>query len=214
MALPAPAHLPSLRHEHALLVQGFTRIAGVDEVGRGAWAGPVVAAAVILPLADPLLTEALHGVRDSKQTTADERAELFQSIKQVAISIGLGWASHHAIDRIGIAPANRQALLRATRGLRPAAECLLLDYFRLPECTLPQIAMPRGDAESLSIAAASIVAKVVRDHWMERVDPRYPHYGFGRHKGYGTREHRESLDRHGPCLIHRQSYAPIQRFLL
>jgi ribonuclease HII len=198
---------PSLDLEHAALLDGHRVLAGVDEVGRGSWAGPVVAAAVILPLEDPYLFERLDGVRDSKQLTAERRQELAVIVHACARSIGIGHASHHVIDRIGIAAANRLALLRAVQHLPVAPDALLIDYFRLPECELPQYCVPKGDARSLSIASASIIAKVVRDRWMARCDRLFGDYSFAAHKGYGTARHREALDRLGISRVHRRSFA-------
>lgn len=184
-------------------------IAGVDEVGRGSWAGPVVAAAVILPLQARGRLRHLSGLRDSKQLTAQRRQELFDVILRTCVAAGIGWCSHHVIDRAGIGPANLRAMQRAVNFLDTPADALLLDYFTLPDCPLPQTALVDGDARSLSIAAASVVAKVIRDRWMDRWDARYPVYGFARHKGYGTPAHREALCRHGPSPIHRRSYRPV-----
>jgi ribonuclease HII len=179
-------------------------------VGRGSWAGPVVAAAVILPLDDPSRMQALTGVRDSKLLHAPQRQRLAVEIRRVCIAVGVGWSSHHAIDRLGIAAANRAAMLRALRRLPVQPDALLLDYVRLPESALPQLCLVDGDALCLSIAAASIVAKVVRDRWMARSDARFPGYGFAEHKGYGTRSHREALERRGPCGLHRRTFRPIR----
>lgn len=189
--------------------QGLRLIAGADEVGRGSWAGPLVAAAVVLPLENPGHMAALRDVTDSKELTPDERQELFREIRNRALAIGLGWSSHHLIDRDGLGKANRRALLQAVLRLQPAADALLVDHFRLPECMLPQISVTKGDALSLSIAAASIVAKVVRDRWMQTCERRIPGYGFGAHKGYGTLRHRQALAALGPSRIHRVSFRPI-----
>jgi ribonuclease HII len=184
-------------------------IAGVDEVGRGSWAGPVVAAAVVLPLEWPDLCRALDGVRDSKQLSAERREELFQAILSLSSAIGIGWSTHHVVDRMGIAAANRRAMERAVARLSVRPDALLLDYFELPSCSLPQRSVPQGDARSLSIACASIVAKVVRDRWMQKCDARFPGYGFGQHKGYGTPQHRAALEEQGPSPLHRLSFRPL-----
>src|SRR5207248_2561058 len=157
-------------HELSLLRRGYRRIAGVDEVGRGSWAGPVVAAAVILPVEAPDRLHALRGLRDSKQLTARRRKELLDAILATCLAVGIGWCTHHVIDRTGIGPANRRAMQRAVSFLGARPDALLLDYFTLPDCPLPQTALVDGDARSLSIAAASVVAKVIRDRWMERWD--------------------------------------------
>lgn len=207
-ASPLPC-VPTLELERSLLEEGHRFIAGVDEVGRGSWAGPVVAAAVVLPLDTPHLLSGLDGVRDSKQLSPQRRQELCASIIQLSASVAVGWSSHHVIDRLGIATANRLAMERAVAWLRLRPDALLLDYFRLPACSLPQLAVPKGDARSLSIAAASIVAKVVRDRWMEKCDARFPGYGFAQHKGYGTPQHREALRARGPSPLHRRSFQPL-----
>jgi ribonuclease HII len=203
----AIAEPPNLEYESGLQHQGLRHVAGVDEVGRGSWAGPIVAAAVILPARSD--DSRLDGVRDSKALTARRRAELFDGIIDAAMAVGIGWASHHVIDARGIAAANRGAMLRAIRNLPVQPDALLVDHVRLPSFPGPQIALPRGDATCLSIAAASIVAKVVRDRWMERWSSRFPPYGFAENKGYGTRAHVEALERHGPCPLHRRSFAPV-----
>jgi ribonuclease HII len=207
-ALPAPS-LPTIDAELCLLSQGYHLIAGVDEVGRGSWAGPVVAAAVILPLENRGCLDALDGLRDSKQLSPLQRAQLMERIRKVAVGVGVGWCSHHVVDRLGIGPANLRAMHRAASALPVTPDALLLDYFTLPACPLPQTPLTGGDASSLSIAAASVVAKVVRDRWMERYDSRFPVYGFARNKGYGTPYHQEALRLHGACPIHRRSYRPV-----
>lgn len=205
---------PTLRYERQLLREGYGRIAGVDEVGRGSLAGPVVAASVILPVQSRAQMSRLRGIRDSKQMTAEGRQHFFTLVLSVAQSIGIGWASHHVVDREGIAVANRRALLRAVTGLRVQPDVLLLDHFALPECPLPQRPLTRGDSLSMSIAAASIVAKVVRDRWMTRCEDRFPGYGFCRNKGYGTSAHRMALLALGPCPLHRRSFEPVARLFL
>lgn len=205
---------PSLRLERRLWRQGYNLIAGLDEVGRGAWAGPVVAAAVVLPLEAPGLRRALAGVNDSKQLTPRQREHLFAAIGAVALGIGLGGASAAEVDRAGLLPATRAAMQRAVAMLPAEArpEALLVDAVDLSaEVPLPQQALIYGDSRSVSIAAASIVAKVSRDRWMVGLDRAFPGYGFARHKGYGTPEHCAALERLGVCPFHRLSYAPIVR---
>lgn len=205
--------MPDLSLEHRLRRRGYARIAGVDEAGRGAWAGPVVAAAVILPLGqpDPLARLRDAGVNDSKQLTARQREHLAGLIRQLALAVGLGGASARQIDSDGILPATRLAMRRAIHGLavRPAA--LLIDAVDLSsEVPLPQEHLNYGDSISLSIAAASIMAKVSRDGFMARLDDLYPGYSFRRHKGYGTAAHRAALQALGPSEMHRHSFRPIQ----
>ncbi len=200
---------PTLRYERQLLRRGYERAAGVDEVGRGSLAGPVVAASVILPVRSPSRLRSLAELDDSKSLTAVQRESLFPRIVQAAESIGIGWASHYVIDRDGIAAANRRALLRAVSNCPGRPDVLLLDHFALPESDLPQMPLTHGDSLSLSIAAASVVAKVVRDRWMTRWDRYFPGYGFAAHKGYGTASHRDALIRMGPCRLHRRSFRPV-----
>jgi ribonuclease HII len=201
---------PNLNEELALFNAGHARVAGIDEAGRGAWAGPVCAAAVVLPLDRPGLADLLDGVRDSKQLSATRREELLPIIEDVAEAVGVGWASPAEIDEMGIALATRQAMARAVAGLNGRVSALLIDYVRLPEIDLPQRVLPRADIHCLSVAAASIVAKVTRDRLMVRLDRDYPGYGFARHKGYGTHQHREALARLGRSSVHRMSWKPIQ----
>ena len=201
---------PDLQEERALQAQGYARIAGLDEAGRGAWAGPVVAAAVVLPLQQPDLAHALHGVRDSKQCTPAQRDELFDRVQAAALAVGVGAVAAGRVDAIGIVPATREAMAQAVSRLGLTPDALLIDALRLPDLSLPQRPLIKGDARSLSIAAASIVAKVTRDRLMIALDADFPGYGFARHKGYGTRQHREALTRLGPSPIHRMSWRPIR----
>lgn len=209
MAETPPSGLPTLELERSLQEKGCAVIAGVDEVGRGSLAGPLVAAAVVLPLDRPERLAGLSQVRDSKQLSAAQREALFDCIRQVAAGISIAWTSHHIIDECGIAEANRQAMFRALRGLSQAPQGALIDYVNLPDLPVPQLAVPRGDCRSLSIAAASIVAKVFRDRWMMWYHRRYPAYFFASNKGYGTPSHLRALRQYGPSPIHRRSFAPV-----
>ena len=200
---------PDLRHEYALRAQGHRFIAGVDEVGRGSLAGPVVAAAVILPLDRPELQSILDGVRDSKKVTAAQRTRLDTVIRETAIAAGIGFVPRSVIDSRGIAAASRLAMHRAIASLAMRPDALLIDAFALKRTIIPQLAFPRADETSLSVAAASILAKVRRDRWMTACGRRFPQYGFERHMGYGTQEHRDALQRNGPCALHRLSFAPV-----
>lgn len=200
---------PNLTEELALHAAGHARVAGLDEAGRGAWAGPVCAAAVVLPLARPDLPDLLAGVRDSKQLSHTQREELFPTIQRVAEAVGVGWASPAEVDEIGVAPATRRAMARAVAGLNGKVSALLIDYMRLPDLDLPQRALPKADVHCLSVAAASVVAKVERDRLMIALESKFPGYGFARHKGYGTRQHQEALARLGPSPIHRMSWRPV-----
>jgi ribonuclease HII len=190
-------------------------VAGLDEAGRGALAGPVVAAAVILPLDDPRCLEKLNGVRDSKLLSPRRRDTLFDLIIENATSYGIGSASAEEIDRFGIRAANNRAMLAAAAQLEPAAQYLLVDgplYVR--GTLLPQKPVVRGDSLSLSIAAASILAKVSRDRLMLAMHQQYPPYGFAQHKGYATAKHLQALAELGPAACHRHSFAPIRNRLL
>jgi len=202
--------LPDLHEELALYTTGYTRVAGLDEAGRGAWAGPVCAAAVILPLDRTNLLDLLTGVRDSKQLSPARREMLLPRILGVAEAVGVGWATPAEVDEVGIVPATRQAMARAVAWLDGRVDALLVDYVRLPDLTLPKRALPKADVHCLSVASASVVAKVTRDRLMVVLDGDFPGYGFARHKGYGTPQHREALARLGPSPIHRMSWRPMR----
>lgn len=204
--------MPDLSLERELQQHGHTLIAGIDEAGRGAWAGPVMAAAVILPLAQPDKLDALlqAGVNDSKQVTARRRERLYALIRQTAVAVGMGGVSAAQIDKDGILYATRVAMRRAVSILPAQPHALLIDAVDLTaDVPLPQKHLFFGDAISLSIAAASIIAKVSRDRFMARLDALYPGYNFTRHKGYGTRAHQAALDQLGVSAIHRRSYRPV-----
>lgn len=200
--------MPSFAEEEILAAKGYKRIAGIDEVGRGALAGPVVAAAVILP--NNISASWLGQVRDSKQLTPAKRELLFHHIHEVAISVGVGLAPHSFIDTYGIVKATRLAMKLAVGQLSPPAETLLIDYMHLPDVKLPQKGITDGDNLCMSIACASIIAKVTRDQLMRTLDKDYPGYGLAQHKGYGTRGHLACLFRLGPCPIHRRSFRPVR----
>ena len=204
---------PNLAFEHMLWRQGILRVAGLDEAGRGALAGPVYAAAVILPMGSDGLAEALVGVRDSKQLTPRQREKLAPIIQMRALAWSVGWAEAAEIDQLGIAPASRLAFCRALEGLRMPAEHLLLDYFRLPEVELAQTALVKGDQRSLSIACASILAKTARDARMREEEVHFPGYGFAQNKGYGTAKHRAALELLGTCPLHRRSFHLMEKYL-
>ena len=200
---------PNLEFESVLWRQRIHLTAGLDEAGRGAWAGPVAAAAVILP-DDAKITEKLYRVRDSKELTPLERERLADRIQIYALAYATGLASAEEIDTIGILPATRIAMTRALAGLANRPDHLLIDALFLPDLAIPQTSLIKGDQRSLSIAAASILAKTARDALMRAFDHEYPPYGFARHKGYGTRSHREAIERIGPCAIHRMSFSPLK----
>jgi len=192
------------RFEQAAWRRGLTRVAGVDEAGRGPLAGPVVAAAVILPPGGRI-----EGVDDSKRLTAEERTRLCDVIGARAVAVGVGMADPATIDRVNILEATRLAMRQALAALAAAPELVLTDYVVLDGLECPQKNLVQGDRRSASVAAASIVAKVTRDRIMEAADRDYPEYGFGRHKGYPTPEHRAALVRHGPCPLHRRTFAGV-----
>lgn len=183
---------------------GYRRIAGLDEAGRGPLAGPVVASAVVLPTRCRLL-----GCDDSKQLSESERERLYHVIIKRAVGIGIGSATEQEIDRLNILEATRLAMHRAVAGLLPQPDCLLIDAISLLGCAIPIRSIIKGDALCLSVAAASIVAKVTRDRLMAEYHRLYPHYNFLSHKGYSTEEHLQQLATHGPCPIHRKTFEPV-----
>jgi ribonuclease HII len=195
-----------LRYERALWARGITYIAGVDEVGVGPLAGPLIAAAVILPQ-----EVSLRGVDDSKKLTALARARLSDQLRACAIAVGVGVVQADEVDRLNTFWAAIEAMRRAVAALPVRAEHLLIDARRIPELDLPQDSLIKGDGRSYSIAAASIIAKVERDGIMAALDRDFPQYGFANHMGYGTREHLDALARYGPCPIHRRSFIPVSQ---
>ncbi len=197
----------------ALFEQGYSFVAGLDEAGRGCLAGPVVAAAVILKLDDADLATRLYGVRDSKQITAQAREHLYNVIMQHALAVGVGVGSVELIDQRNILQATKCAMRSALTQLPLPPHALLLDALLLHDIPLPQRSLIKGDARCLSIAAASIIAKVTRDRLMLELHEQYPHYGFDQHKGYGTPAHLAALREHGVTPIHRQSFAPVRELL-
>jgi len=197
-----------MRNERELRLAGFRRVAGLDEVGRGCLAGPVVAAAVILPA-----RHRIKGLRDSKMLPRARREELYAQLVDRADAIGVGCVEVELIDRVNIYQATKHAMHQALERLPLAADHLLIDALSLREIGLPQRSIVHGDAISASIAAASIVAKVTRDRICDEFDRRYPGYGFARNKGYGTRRHFDALVADGPCEWHRRSFAPIRQLL-
>jgi ribonuclease HII len=186
-------------YEHRFEEKGL--IAGVDEVGRGPLAGPVMAGAVILPKDHPVLY-----LNDSKKLSPKKRAELYDVIIREALSFGVGMEEPETIDEINILNATYSAMRKALRSLEPSAQFVLVDAVTIPDILVPQCPIIKGDAKSVSIAAASILAKVKRDRMMEEYDSLYPEYHFAQNKGYGTKEHMEALRKYGPCPIHRRSF--------
>lgn len=191
-----------LEYEKRYLDQGKKYIAGVDEVGRGPLAGPVVVASVIMPLKDE---DIIQGVNDSKKVTEKNREQLFEIIKQKAIAYRIEWADEKIIDEINILQATKRCMTRAINSLGTAPDIVLVDAVN-PDCNYPVEAIIKGDAKSYTIACASILAKVARDRYMREMDSLYPEYGFKDNKGYGSAKHIEALRKAGPCPIHRKSF--------
>lgn len=195
-----------LRTEREFWARGLTRVAGVDEVGVGSLAGPLVAAAVILPCEVPL-----RGINDSKKLAPEVRERLAEEIRRCAIGAAVGVASVEEVDRLNVYRAAIEAMRRALAALPVAPEQLLVDARYIPGIDIPQMPIVKGDARSYSIAAASIVAKVARDAMMRELDVIYPQYGFAQHMGYGTRMHLQALERHGPSPVHRRSFLVVRQ---
>ena len=196
------------RFERIAYQEGARCIAGVDEAGRGCLAGPVVAAAVILPR-----EWTLRQINDSKQLTPSQRETLFPLIQQQALSVGVGMVSAEVIDQVNILQATYLAMEQAIANLSVAPDYLLLDAVTLKNVPMRQRGIIKGDSLSISIAAASIIAKVSRDRVMREYDQQYPPYGFAIHKGYGTKQHRQAIAKFGPCPIHRKTFRGVKEFL-
>jgi ribonuclease HII len=203
---------PTFVEEENLWQRGYRYVAGIDEAGRGPLAGPVVAAAIILP--DNFEAEWKLLINDSKQVSSSLREKLFLCISDIAIGVGIGLSDVHTIDSRGIVKATRLAMRKAVDQLKPPPDSLLIDYMYLPEIRLPQKGITHGDCLCFSIACASIIAKVTRDHLMIELDRDYPEYKFAEHKGYGTPEHLECLRRLGPSPIHRCSFQPVRELMM
>lgn len=206
-----PARLsPTFRWEYETRLAGYSVVAGIDEVGRGALAGPVCAAAVVLPAVVPTCAAAL--INDSKLLNVSERERAFVIIVDIAVSVGVGYCKPREIDQFGISVATKCAMRRALGASAVEPQMLLVDAVRELGVDVPCVSIVKGDAKSLSIAAASIVAKVHRDKAMSAsCESKYPEYGFAKHKGYGTPQHLDALRRHGPCPAHRSSFRPIRQ---
>ena len=194
------------KFEEELYDEGFKNICGVDEAGRGPLAGPVVVAACILP---PFLR--IPGVNDSKQLSEKKREELYKIIIKNAIAYNIVFINEKTIDEINIYEATKKGMLEAINGLKVEADYVLIDAMPLGELKTNNKSIIHGDALSASIACESILAKVSRDHYMEKMDIKYPNYGFKHNKGYGTKLHMEALEKFGPCKIHRKSFEPVAR---
>jgi ribonuclease HII len=199
---------PNLAQEARLWQSGCARVAGIDEAGRGALAGPVMAAAVVLPPGAPY-ARVWAEVRDSKLLRPAQRTTLAAAIQAEALAWAVGSVEAAEIDRIGIAAAARRAMLAAVAGLGVPPDYLLIDWVRLPMLAIPQLCVAKADRDLVSVAAASILAKVTRDRLMVALDETYPGYGFASHKGYGSAAHLAALEAQGPCPEHRRSFAPV-----
>jgi len=195
------------RYEQELYEQQVQFIAGVDEAGRGPLAGPVVAAAVILPK-----DAYIAGLNDSKKLSFQKREELYEQIQEVAVSVGTGIVSAEEIDQLNIYEATKKAMTIAVEQLNPQPEYLLIDAMELP-LSVPQQSIIKGDAKSISIAASSIIAKVTRDRLMKKISEQYPEYGFEKHMGYGTEQHLEAIRRYGVTKEHRKSFSPVSQMV-
>jgi ribonuclease HII len=204
----ASSQLPNLDREMELNSQGYELVAGIDEVGRGALAGPVVAGAVILP--HPASLTWFELVRDSKELDYKKRETLFEFIMKEAVGVGVGVVPPQVIDSVNILKATKLAMMQAVERLPKQPHFLIIDRVTLSQCPIPQKGITRGDKLCLSIACASIIAKVTRDRMMEEFDQTYPGYGFAQHKGYGTRIHMSCLRKLGPSPIHRLYFAPVR----
>jgi ribonuclease HII len=214
MRAKSASRTASLLYENRYWSGGCRSIMGFDEAGRGTWAGPVTAGAVCLPSGRKDLSKVLAGVRDSKQMTPRQRTQLVERIKETAHAWGIGSATSAEIDELGIVPATWLAMKRALKMSKYQPDCLLMDSLVWPSMKhIPQISIVKGDSLSLSIAAASVIAKVWRDEHMQQLDAQYPEYGFAKHKGYGTTAHQAALQKYGPCPIHRMTFAPLRKLM-
>ena len=200
---------PMSLFERAIASFGYRAICGIDEAGRGPLAGPVVAAAVIFPPSPALLGLALEGIRDSKQLTPLQRERLFDSIHKQALSVAVGVVDNETIDQINILNATLLAMGKSVAALAIPPDYLLIDALTLPDVAIPQKGIIRGDAQSVSIAAASIIAKVTRDRLMDQYHEEFPQYNFTVHKGYGTKEHFDKMRYYGPCRLHRKTFRGV-----
>ncbi|MDE6013790.1 MAG: ribonuclease HII [Anaeroplasmataceae bacterium] len=195
------------QEEEKLYDDGYELICGVDEAGRGPLAGPVVVAACILPA-----FLRIDGINDSKQLSSKKREELYKQIVKNAIAYKIVFVSEEDVDQLNIYQATKKGMLEAISSLETKPDYVLVDAMPLSELKQPHQSIIHGDARCASIAAASILAKVTRDEYMEKMDVKYPNYGFKKHKGYGTKAHFEALDKYGPCPIHRKTFAPVSKF--
>jgi ribonuclease HII len=195
------------KYENELYDEGYENICGVDEAGRGPLAGPVVVAACILP---PFLK--IDGINDSKKLTEKKREALYKIIVKNALAYSVVFISEKDVDELNIYQATKKGMLKAIEDIKVKPDYVLIDAMPLGELEIEHLSLIHGDALSASVAAASILAKVSRDHYMEKMDFKYPNYGFKKHKGYGTKEHLLALEKYGPCKIHRKTYAPVSKY--
>lgn len=195
------------KFEEELVDSGIQFIAGVDEVGRGPIAGPLVVSAVVLPY-----TSRIKGLNDSKKLSEKKREELYKLIYAEALAINTVFISEKEIDETDIYRATQKGMIKAVMGLKVVPEHVLIDAMPLKELEIPNTSIIKGDMKSASIAAASIVAKVSRDNYMKKMDFKYPNYGFARHKGYCTKEHIENIEKYGPCKLHRKTFSPVNKY--
>lgn len=199
--------IPNYNYENRLKIQGYGLIAGVDEVGRGSWAGPVVAASVILP------EKRIYKLRDSKLLTAKERRQLAHKIIKEAISYSIHFVSHHQIDNLGLHQATMLAYKKALKNMKIKPDFVLIDAYKIPRLKTPHLAIIKGDMKCVSIAAASIIAKVTRDNFMIELSQIHPQYDWQNNKGYPSPKHRAAIKKFGPTPFHRKSFAPIAKLL-
>lgn len=195
------------KYEENLYDEGIELVAGVDEVGRGPIAGPLVVSAVILPI-----DVRIDGINDSKKLSEKKRNELYKEIIHKALAINTVFVYEDEIDNDDIYHCTQKAMMKAVEGLKLTPGHVLIDAMPLPEMQIPHTSIIKGDANSASIGAASIIAKVTRDEYMKKMDVKYPNYGFARHKGYCTKEHVNNLEKYGPCKIHRKTFAPVNKY--
>lgn len=195
------------KYEEELYDRGYKQICGIDEAGRGPLAGPICVAACILP---PFLR--IDGINDSKQLSSKKREELYKIIVKQALAYSIVFVSEKDVDELNIYQATKKGMLQTIEELKLKPDYVLIDAMPLGELEIPHDSIIHGDALSASVAAASILAKVSRDHYMEKMDIKYPNYGFKKHKGYGTKEHLLALEKYGPCKIHRKTFAPVSKY--
>ena len=205
--------MPTLDIEQDVRSVQYKYIAGVDEVGRGPLAGPVVSAAVVLPHDLVGDEDWLSVINDSKKLSELKRQMAYEIISREAVSVAVGITNASTIDSVGILPATISSMFTALRGLEVSPDFVLFDFIPLKDCEYPYRTVVKGDTKSYSISAASIIAKVTRDELMKEAEEQYPGYGFSGHKGYGTAKHLDAIKRLGPCEIHRRSFAPIKNYV-